>query len=245
MMSRKLIVLAWAIAALVVLWPVSAPAQGVTSDQRTYFTFSGPVELPNVTLPTGRYLFRVLDISSTRHVMQVMNDDGSKVQGTFLVISAQRSDLPENAEVRFMETPSNMPPAIKTWWYPGTSMGKEFIYPREQALRLARATSQPVLTYESATVTGEETKTAELSRVTPTGEDIEVTTTTSIPAGVSAEGEVATTEVEQEYETAPQITGQQARATRTTLPRTGSLLSLIGLLGLGSLAGAVSLRFRR
>ena len=36
-------------------------AHAQPSDYRTYFTFSAPVTLPGVTLPAGRYLFRLAD----------------------------------------------------------------------------------------------------------------------------------------------------------------------------------------
>ena len=62
-----------------------------------------------------------------------------------------------------MEVSGNTPPPIKTWWYPGNSTGYEFIYPRQQALELAKVVNEPVLT------TGKDTKdleTADLTRVT-------------------------------------------------------------------------------
>ena len=37
-----------------------------------------------------------------------------------------------------METSANMPPAIKSWWYPGKSIGYEFIYPRRRRSSLRR-----------------------------------------------------------------------------------------------------------
>ena len=45
-----------------------------------------------------------------------------------------------------METSAKVPPPVKTWWYAGKSIGYEFIYPRKQALELAKATSEPILT---------------------------------------------------------------------------------------------------
>ena len=35
---------------------------------------------------------------------------------------------------------------VKTWWYAGKAIGYEFIYPREQALQLAKSTKEPILT---------------------------------------------------------------------------------------------------
>lgn len=42
-----------------------------------------------------------------------------------------------------------MPAVIKAWWYPGERTGYEFMYPQDQALRLAQGASQPVLTAQA------------------------------------------------------------------------------------------------
>ena len=41
---------------------------------------------------------------------------------------------------------------MKTWWYPGNTIGREFIYPKSQARRLAQATNKTVLTTKAETV---------------------------------------------------------------------------------------------
>ena len=68
-----------------------------------------------------------------------------------------------------METASGGPAAIGTWWYPGERTGHEFIYPKEQAHRLARGVTQPVLTTQVETTTVEQTKTADLEWLSSTG----------------------------------------------------------------------------
>ena len=45
-----------------------------------------------------------------------------------------------------MEANANGPAAIRTWWYPGERRGWEFIYPRSEALQLAKNAKEPVLT---------------------------------------------------------------------------------------------------
>ena len=106
-----------------------------TTDHRTYFTFSGPVTLPGVTLPARTYLFRNPDTS--RRVVQVLSDDGMTAYAQLLTIPAERFDVPKDPEIQFMETAEGNPPAIKAWWYPGNRIGWEFIYSKEQELRLA------------------------------------------------------------------------------------------------------------
>ncbi len=85
--------------------------------------------------------------------MQVQAKDASnKNYGMFMTISAQRPKASDNAELRFLETPAGQPAAVKTWWYPGNTIGREFIYPRTQARRLAQATNQTVLTTKADNV---------------------------------------------------------------------------------------------
>jgi LPXTG-motif cell wall-anchored protein len=85
-----------------------------------------------------------------------------------MTIRAQRAQVPNAPEVRFMETAANVPPAIRTWWYPGQKTGWEFIYPRTQALQLARVAKQPVLT-TAENVPEPQMKTAPLARVNAAG----------------------------------------------------------------------------
>src|SRR5688572_18009564 len=122
------------VCAVALLALMITPANAQPLDKRVIFSFSGPVTLPGKTLPAGKYLFRV----PTNNVVQVLNADGTQIYGTFFAISAYASAVPEKPEVRFMETASNMPHAIRTWWYPAESIGFEFIYPKEQARLLAR-----------------------------------------------------------------------------------------------------------
>jgi len=144
----------------------SAPALTQTTDYQTYFTFSAPVTLPGVTLPAGKYLFRLADSSTSRKVINVVNADDKKSVAMLTTIPNRLSKAPSDPEVRFMEAPEGTPLPIKTWWYPGNSTGYEFIYPRHQALELSKVANEPVLT------TNTETKdfgTAELTRVGRSG----------------------------------------------------------------------------
>ena len=49
----------------------------------TYLTFSGPVQLPGVTLPAGTYRFQLADPDSSRRVVRVSDKDGSTSYGIF------------------------------------------------------------------------------------------------------------------------------------------------------------------
>ena len=179
------------VAGFVLVTAASSFAQPL--DKRVIFSFSGPVILPGMTLPTGTYLFRVP--TPNRNIIQVMSEDGTKIYGTFFAISAQRHVRPEKPEVRFMETASSMPHAIRTWWYPGDSTGFEFIYPKEQARLLAKGNTESVLTTKAQTTTTAQTETTELTRISSSGEETAVDTdaipSPSNPTGTTEAGEVA------------------------------------------------------
>ena len=55
-------------------------------------------------------------------------------------------DYRDKPVVMFSETSAGSPPAVKAWFYPGETDGYEFVYPRDQAMKIAQVTHQPVLT---------------------------------------------------------------------------------------------------
>jgi hypothetical protein len=216
------------------------------ANQITYFTFSAPFELPGgKVLPAGKYVFKIADSPSNRHIVHIMSEDQKTMHATLLAIPAQRMEPADEPEVRFMETAAATPPAVRTWWYPGRSIGHEFIYPREQARRLAARQKEPVLTVASDATTTEQMQTADLARVNPEGQENPAAVTTE-----TASARVDRTPVDPEPTPAPAPRAADTRTvrtetTRTELPRTASPLPLIGLFGLGSLVGAGALRLRR
>lgn len=130
--------------AVVVLTCTACAAAAQPADRRTLFTFTGPVALPGVTLPAGQYLFRLADADSGRRVVQVLSADGRQPYALFFSMGARRFEPASAPEVRFMETAAGMPAAVRTWWYPGEEIGYEFVYPKEQARRLAQGSGQRV-----------------------------------------------------------------------------------------------------
>jgi hypothetical protein len=54
----------------------------------------------------------------------------------------------------FKETQEGVPPAIQYWYYPGHTVGKEFIYSKDQAERIAKRSGAPVRTEEGVVEPG-------------------------------------------------------------------------------------------
>jgi hypothetical protein len=190
---RRTIILRCGLAVGVLGWLYVTSVSAQPSDKRTFFTFSAPVEVPGVALPPGKYLFRIADPQSG--VVQVLNADGTKAYAQFFTIPAERPTPPSEPEIRFMETPAGTPPAIQTWWHAGETIGREFIYPKEQARRLAKNATEPVLTTQRQTTTTKETSATDLSRISSSGGETAVEAGSkpapSAPRGKAQTGEAA------------------------------------------------------
>lgn len=111
----------------------------------TMLTFSAPVDVPGITLPAGTYRFALADPESGRRAIKVSDKDGTKTYGIFLSIPNERMTPTDKPVVMFKEAAAGAPPAVQVWFYPAESYGYEFVYPHDQALKIARATHEPVL----------------------------------------------------------------------------------------------------
>jgi len=133
-------------------------------NKKTILTFSGAVQVPGATLPAGSYVFKLADIPGNRHVVQVFDKDEKKIYTTILAIPNDRLEPTDKPVVLFSERASGSPQAVKVWYYPGDRIGDEFVYPKSQAMRIAKDTHSRVLAYnddnETVTNTAGEVPTA-------------------------------------------------------------------------------------
>jgi hypothetical protein len=231
---------------------IGSAVQAQPADYKTYFTFSGPVTLPGVTLPAGKYIFRLADPNSSRKVIAIQSEDGKKQFAMLHTIPNQAPKAPNDAEIRFMETSSNVPPPVKTWWYPGRAIGYEFIYPRAQAMQLAKVTNEPVLTTAKETTQFE---TADLSRISGSGVPADVTIEEA-PAPAAVAGRAQTGVIGEDRPAqapggavapSPDVRAdERARTTaRTELPRTAGNIPTVVMFGTLALLVGLSLSRRR
>lgn len=231
-------------------------------DKKTVVTFSQPVEIPGgIVLPAGTYVFKLLNSLSNRHIVQVFNEDQTRVFATILSIPNYRLQVTDKTVITFGESAVGVPQAIRAWFYPGANSGEEFVYPKRRAMELAKATNSPILAMPvefEANITkpaksGDDEpivalKGASVSAVKPTGEEVDL-------------GQVVTSQPEQ---TTPLPTAQPMPAQQTMpaqpmpapdtttdtgnrgermarLPQTASSMPLLALLGLLSLGLGVAL----
>src|SRR5262245_45537706 len=225
----------------------------------TYFTFSGPVNMPGITLPGGTYRFELMDPESSRRVIRVSDKEGTKNYGIFLTISDQKMEPSKDPIVMFKEMPAGSPQAIRAWFYPGETQGYEFVYPHDQAMKIAKATHESVLSMNDSKATTDADRVAsmrgaQVGRIDENGKPVSSdehlkTSSSQRPATTTAPR--ATTEQPTAAEPArpaPAPTtavGTSGTTSRRRLPRTASPLPLLSLLSGLSLAGALGVRAAR
>jgi hypothetical protein len=210
-------------------------------DHMTTITFSAPVEIPPVyitgmrVLPAGTYVFKLVNSSNDRHIVQIFNKDQSKIYATILAIANYRLRPTGKTVITFNEGIRGKPEALRAWFFPGANWGEEFVYPKDKAVELAQVVKQPVLAVVADVVV--EVEKPEAAEVVAQLEQLPI-------RAVQPTGEVV--EVAQVIQTAPvQVAVNEpapAPAPDNALPATSSTLPLIGLCGLTALGGALTLR---
>ncbi|MGH9145768.1 MAG: hypothetical protein ACRD1Q_03600 [Vicinamibacterales bacterium] len=233
-------------------------AQGLP-DQKTYFTFSQAVELPGgVMLPAGTYTFKLADTSGSRNVVQVFNEDESKILAMFMTVSATRLEPAEDSVITFAEAPASAPQPVRFWYYPGRTIGHEFVYPMDQARRIAQLTKTRVLGTDAKIRDSRSADQAKVQQVEPSGATAEFDPNASrsaaagrpaprtAPAAGATRAEAQPRAQEPRQPTPRGTSGQapESQSVRRELPATAGFDPLIGLIGLISLGGFFAARLR-
>ena len=223
-------------------------------NKKTYINTPRSIEVPGAILPPGRYVFKLLDSSSNRHIVQILNDRENHVYATNLAIPKQRMEPADKTILTFYEMPGGGPEPVRSWFYPGDTIGQEFAYPKHRALEIARVMREhvPILAesrteavrpVEPATPTETSAATYENSAdrtvaaaetpapVTDTPPAVDTTPTDTAEASASMPNEE------------PQAAPPAASTTpEPAMPHTAGNTAGLALLGLGCFGIAASLR---
>ncbi len=227
-------------------------------DKKTIMNFSDTVQMPGATLPAGKYVFKVVESSSNRYVVQVLNERENHVFTTVIAIPDYRMEPRGKTTVSFYEAPEGQPLPVKAWFYPGDNYGREFVYSKSEAALIAKVKNQKVRSEETAVVAENTTPTP---AVETTQEVAAVATEPQVEAAKTPEPVVAPAPaVAAEPEPLPQpqespaVTTAEVTETPTdatpapepeSMPATGSELPLVMLVGLASIAAAATIRSAR
>lgn len=215
-------------------------------NKKTYITINEAVQVPGKVLQPGRYVMKLMESPSNRHIVQIFNDREDQLQTTVLAIPNYRMQPTGKTEFQWWETPAGQPKAIRAWFYPGDNFGQEFAYPKTEAVAIATATNENVPT----TYAEDEANlaTARVGTVDRAGTELELDQKTYTRADgaqpqTPAEPAPAQTEIAQNTPPPmPAATPQPVDDTARTLPRTASPIPLAGLAGLLALGASFVVR---
>jgi hypothetical protein len=204
-------------------------------NKKTILTVNEPLQVPNKVLPPGKYVMKLMDSPSNRHIVQIFTGDDMHLITTVLAIPNYRLQPTGKTQFGFWETPPGQPRALRAWFYPGDNFGQEFAYPKSESVAIAAFSKATVPTTYAESET--DLATARVGTVNETGQEapIQETAVAAAPAPTPApEAERAAPAPAPEPAPAPQ-----------ELPKTSSPLAMIALAGLFSLAAFTMLRLAR
>jgi len=215
-------------------------------NKKTYMTINEPVQIPGKVLQPGKYVVRLLDSPSNRHVVQIFNENESQIQATVLAIPNYRLQPTGDTQFGFYETPAGQPKALRSWFYPGDNFGQEFAYPKTESVTIAAASNTTVPTTYAQTEA--DLTTAKVGTVDKAGTEMELDRQTYTQGTAVAQNTPPATTPATPAATPAPMTEQPAATmpaatpAATTLPRTGSPLPLVGMLGGLSLLVSAAMR---
>jgi hypothetical protein len=131
-------------------------------DKKTTLTVNEPLIIPGQQLQPGKYVMKLENSQSDRHIVQVFNEDQSKLLATIFAIPNRRTNLTSDTALMYYETPAG--PALRSWFFPGDYDGQEFAYPKATADRIIAANASakvPVVDDSGNLVTSSSTEVSE------------------------------------------------------------------------------------
>jgi len=114
---------------------------GSEMDEGTMITFAQPVEIPGQVLGPGSYYFVRIDHGNSPDVnlIQIFNSDQTKLLATIQTVTAERRLDTGKTVLTFAETAKDGPLALRSWFYPGSLEGHEFLYPKQEERHVEEA----------------------------------------------------------------------------------------------------------
>jgi hypothetical protein len=197
-------------------------------DRKSILTVNETIQVRDTVLQPGKYVFKLADSNSDRHIVQIFNGNETRIITTVMAIPARRLEPTDKTDFTWWETPPGTARALRQWYYPGDYVGQEFPYPKEP-MRLASAETPAPPPAAAAPTPPAETSAAQ-------SEEAQVQAQNTPPPPPPAAETPAPTPSQPAPETWPP---------QQQLPKTATLYPLIGLSGLLLVGVYALLRLKR
>jgi hypothetical protein len=113
-------------------------AQADEANQATKLTFNQPVQIPGRVLPAGTYWFVLPAELSEHYLVRIFGSDRTTLYATIVTIDAERLQPTGKTAVTLAQRGPAEPQAMVSWFYPGNTIGHEFLYPKQVRKELAK-----------------------------------------------------------------------------------------------------------
>ncbi len=231
-------IMKWRALILILTLPVSGSlaAEGPASQ----FDVSQPTMVPGTTLQPGNYSVQIVDHLQDRYVLKVEGTGGSP-HTLFIGVPSKGLKGSSTGPIMWSSGPEGKL-ALKGFVFPRGGQSVEFVYPKDDAVALAKANSGRVLAVDPAS----EGKAPQLSNLS-SDEMKMVTLWMLTPQPVTGAGAAEPSITASKYSGNGEMTASSShpKAPLKALPHTASDYPSIFLIALIALAGATLLRARR
>jgi outer membrane biosynthesis protein TonB len=197
-----------------------APRAGADQwDKMTRITTTGPIDVAGTVLPAGKYVMKLVDSSSDRHIVTIQNDRQNHTFATILAVPAYRVQPTGKTVLTYWETPEGQPKALRDWFWPGDNFGQEFPN-RSKVTQISQVTQQ------------------EQTPPPPPAPQAEAPAPAPAPE-VAENTPPPPPEPAPQAESAPQSAPEAPAPAAKTIPQTASNMPLLALMGFGSIGLAL------
>jgi len=195
-------------------------AQADQWDKKTVLTIDQPMQVRETLLEPGQYVFKLLNSSSDRHIVQIYNADQTHLINTIMAIPDYRVQVTGKSRFAMWETPAGSVNALRSWYYPGDNFGQEFPYPKHLQQIAQVQTTERTIVAQAEPVPEPAPQTQAAAPEPPKDQPVEIAQNTPPPPPVTPE------------QPAPQ---PEVSAPPAALPKTASPYPLFGFSGLALL----------
>jgi hypothetical protein len=125
----------------------TSAAQAPDTDERTKVTIDEPVEVPHATLQPGAYWFELVSSKADQNTVTIRNEEENKMIATVITVPIFRdlNDTHGDTELVLSRSAGEGVAALDAWFFPGKQYGHQFVYPKDQAAKIAERTKHVVL----------------------------------------------------------------------------------------------------
>ena len=198
------------------------------------FTTSEPANIPGLTLHPGSYSIQVVDHLSERYVVRV-DGPGGRVHYSFLALANAGIPKPTGPGRVLWNNPAGGKQYVRGWLFPGTSSVLEFVYPKAEAVAIAKSNQAKVPAIDPAS----EGRPIEIKSLSKS--DLQLVTLWLLSSTHVGPGDSATGIQAERY---PEVAVAR-KPVISKLPQTASNLPWVGLLGALSILSALAIRIFR